>query len=208
MRRRGTTASSQSRSFGDVGSMSGLPDSGHGWAIYDALIRPSCLRCSCSEGAASSGGTPSSERVRPVVARGPCHDPHPLVDRHARLARNPSSASGRQPHVPTISSLRRKAAFQSHLLQATRIVSRGWVSIDAGHSTSSTSAQPAIQEITPLLFQTRRKHDTPLAARMMAIVSVVISVRSKAKHCPGRCGTDRQSWRASIGFRILWLMSC
>ena len=25
----------QTRSFGDVGSMSGLPDSGHGWAIYE-----------------------------------------------------------------------------------------------------------------------------------------------------------------------------
>jgi hypothetical protein len=24
----------QTRSFGDVGSMSGLPESGHGWAIY------------------------------------------------------------------------------------------------------------------------------------------------------------------------------
>jgi hypothetical protein len=23
------------RSFGDVGSMSGLPESGHGWAIYE-----------------------------------------------------------------------------------------------------------------------------------------------------------------------------
>jgi hypothetical protein len=27
--------SSQTRSFGDVGSMSGLPESGHGWAIYE-----------------------------------------------------------------------------------------------------------------------------------------------------------------------------
>jgi hypothetical protein len=27
----------QTWSFGDVGSMSGLPESGHGWAIYDAL---------------------------------------------------------------------------------------------------------------------------------------------------------------------------
>jgi len=25
----------QTRSFGDVGSMSGLPESGHGWAIYE-----------------------------------------------------------------------------------------------------------------------------------------------------------------------------
>jgi hypothetical protein len=26
----------QTQSFGDVGSMSGLPESGHGWAIYEA----------------------------------------------------------------------------------------------------------------------------------------------------------------------------
>jgi len=32
---RPTAASGQSRSFGDVGSMSGLPESGHGWAIYE-----------------------------------------------------------------------------------------------------------------------------------------------------------------------------
>jgi hypothetical protein len=25
----------QTRSFGDVGSMSGSPESGHGWAIYE-----------------------------------------------------------------------------------------------------------------------------------------------------------------------------
>jgi hypothetical protein len=29
------TAVGQTRSFGDVGSMSGLPESGHGWAIYE-----------------------------------------------------------------------------------------------------------------------------------------------------------------------------
>ena len=29
------TAVGQIRSFGDVGSMSGLPESGHGWAIYE-----------------------------------------------------------------------------------------------------------------------------------------------------------------------------
>jgi hypothetical protein len=28
-------AMGQTRSFGDVGSMSGLPESGHGWAIYE-----------------------------------------------------------------------------------------------------------------------------------------------------------------------------
>jgi len=27
--------SGQTRSFGDVDSMSGLPESGHGWAIYE-----------------------------------------------------------------------------------------------------------------------------------------------------------------------------
>jgi hypothetical protein len=26
------------RSFGDVGSMSGLPESGHGWAIYEYTL--------------------------------------------------------------------------------------------------------------------------------------------------------------------------
>ena len=30
----------QTRSFGDVGSMSSLPESGHGWAIYE--YTPSC----------------------------------------------------------------------------------------------------------------------------------------------------------------------
>ena len=30
-----TAASGQSRSFGDVGSMSGLPEIGHGWATYE-----------------------------------------------------------------------------------------------------------------------------------------------------------------------------
>jgi len=25
----------RTRSFGDVGSMSGLPESGHGWAVYE-----------------------------------------------------------------------------------------------------------------------------------------------------------------------------
>src|SRR5262245_66625733 len=29
------SATGQTRSFGDVGSMSGLPESGHGWAIYE-----------------------------------------------------------------------------------------------------------------------------------------------------------------------------
>ena len=29
------TAVGQTRSFGDVGSMSGLPKSGHGWALYE-----------------------------------------------------------------------------------------------------------------------------------------------------------------------------
>jgi hypothetical protein len=29
------TEMGQIRSFGDVGSMSGLPESGHGWAIYE-----------------------------------------------------------------------------------------------------------------------------------------------------------------------------
>ncbi len=28
----------QTRSFGDVGSMSGLPGSGHGWAIYEPAV--------------------------------------------------------------------------------------------------------------------------------------------------------------------------
>jgi hypothetical protein len=30
-----TSASGQTRSFDHVGSMSGLPESGYGWAIYD-----------------------------------------------------------------------------------------------------------------------------------------------------------------------------
>jgi len=29
------SALGQTQSFGDVGSMSGLPESGHGWAIYE-----------------------------------------------------------------------------------------------------------------------------------------------------------------------------
>jgi hypothetical protein len=33
----------QTRSFGFVGSMSGLPESGHGWAIYE--YTPSCQGC-------------------------------------------------------------------------------------------------------------------------------------------------------------------
>jgi hypothetical protein len=28
----------QTRSFGDVGSMSGLTESGHGWAIYEYAL--------------------------------------------------------------------------------------------------------------------------------------------------------------------------
>src|SRR5262249_13935500 len=40
------TAVGQIRSFGDVGSMSGLPESGHGWAIYEHTpqIAPLALR--------------------------------------------------------------------------------------------------------------------------------------------------------------------
>jgi hypothetical protein len=30
-----TSVPGQTRSFGDVGSMSGLPESGHDWAIYE-----------------------------------------------------------------------------------------------------------------------------------------------------------------------------
>ena len=32
--------SGQTRSFGFVGSMSGLPESGHGWAIYEYMPQP------------------------------------------------------------------------------------------------------------------------------------------------------------------------
>jgi len=32
------TAWGQTRSFGDGGSMSGLPESGHGWAIYEPAV--------------------------------------------------------------------------------------------------------------------------------------------------------------------------
>src|ERR1700730_4261555 len=49
----------QTRSFGDVGSMSGLPESGHGWAIYG--YTPSHLQslrarpCSASDGPRPGG---------------------------------------------------------------------------------------------------------------------------------------------------------
>ena len=33
----------QSRSFGDVGSMSGLPESGHGWALYEYTCSSSAI---------------------------------------------------------------------------------------------------------------------------------------------------------------------
>jgi hypothetical protein len=39
----------QTRSFGFVGSMSGLPESGHGWAIYEP--RPSILTALSALGA-------------------------------------------------------------------------------------------------------------------------------------------------------------
>src|SRR6516225_6519868 len=52
----------QTRSFGDVGSMSGLPESGHGWAIheYRPLIRPSCLPFARRE---QHGGALLAERL-------------------------------------------------------------------------------------------------------------------------------------------------
>jgi hypothetical protein len=47
----------QTRSFGDVGSMSGLPESGHGWAIYectprsrDLIVAPVDFRTSGNQG--------------------------------------------------------------------------------------------------------------------------------------------------------------
>jgi hypothetical protein len=35
MKGRATSVVGQSRSFGDIGSMSGLLESGHGWALYE-----------------------------------------------------------------------------------------------------------------------------------------------------------------------------
>src|SRR5262245_62263544 len=43
--RRLTSESGQTQSFGDVGSMSGLPENGHGWAIYEPYVHVRYLTC-------------------------------------------------------------------------------------------------------------------------------------------------------------------
>jgi hypothetical protein len=44
------SARGQTRSFGDVGSMSGLPESGHGWAIYEYALGRRYLMVTREEG--------------------------------------------------------------------------------------------------------------------------------------------------------------
>src|SRR5262245_21353477 len=49
----------QTRSFGDVGSMSGLPESGHGWAIYEHTSYVHVRYLTCAQPGATVPQPPS-----------------------------------------------------------------------------------------------------------------------------------------------------
>src|SRR5215813_11793818 len=56
------TGRGQTRSFGDVGSMSGLPKSGHDWAIYEYTRKLDAARRSRALTRASSTARPGRRR--------------------------------------------------------------------------------------------------------------------------------------------------
>ena len=86
------SASGQTRSFGDVGPVSGLPESGHGWAIYEPAVGGRAERPNRDRGESrdSSPPTPPDVRVRIRRFGGLSRPRH----RDGSQAKGPQGASG------------------------------------------------------------------------------------------------------------------